>query len=362
MDALYGIKFIAFLGIFFHHLAFPTSTGSIFTTFFFVFAGFITAYNFERKKFKVSKGTVKSFYLDKFIKNYPIYIVTLLATLPFVKQVEGFSWNIKDVLIHGLMLQTIIPRGTKTYMFNGLSWFLVDLMIFYLLIPFIYKGIQRLKIDKSNKKMIFCFISIIIIEILFSLFYKGSLESYSFGWWLLYISPISRLLNLMFGFFLGLWFYKNMKVLKEKINKVPKIIITVLEIASLINIYLCIRIPSFLSGAFVMNGTHHLFLSFSLILIFGLNRGYISDFFKTKVLVYLGKLSLPCYMTHQLVINYLAFCCFCSPWYNYSISLKRNIFDGIFILVLTLCISDVLQRHILIPFTKFLQKKFIKGE
>lgn len=356
MNALYGLKFIAFIFIFFHHLAFPHSMGSTFTTFFFVFAGFITAYNFVKKNFIPNKKNIKRFYINKFIKNYPIYILTLLISIPYVIKSSGFDFTIKDFFTHTFMLQTIIPQGNKIFLFNGLSWFLVDLMIFYILIPFIYKLLKKLKIN-SNKKYICTLILLTAAEIIFSIPFKNiQIKSYSFNWWLLYISPMSRILNLLIGFIFGLLFEQNQKKWATRFNKLPKYIIFIIELTALSTIIIRYKTSSFIPGAYATNGTYDLPMSLILILIFGLGCGFFSKILSTKLLVSLGKLSLPCYMFHQIIINYLVLCCFSSPWYNQTISYKRNLFNAIFILLIVICTSEVFQRYILNPTTNFLIK------
>ncbi len=362
MNALYGIKFIGFIFIFFHHLAFPYSLGSTFTTFFFVFAGFITGYNFIKKDFQPNKKNVLNFYLNKFIKNWPIYIFTLLISIPFVTRVSGFDLTIKDFFTHLFMLQTIIPQGNKTFMFNGLSWFLVDLMIFYLLIPLLYKLIKKYKLDSVIKSII-SIIILISLEIIFSLIFKdGPIAAYSFKWWILYISPISRILNILIGFMVGIIFEKNKDWFNKKINKIPNFIILLIEFLALISIYVRYKTSNLLPGSFMTNGTYDLPMSLILIIVFAIGRGKISKILGSKPLVYLGKLSLPCYMLHQLMINYLVLCCFSNPWYRQEISFTRNLFDGLFILVLVICVSIIFFEYILNPCTNILIKKFERGK
>lgn len=358
MNALYGLKFIAFVFIFFHHLAFPHSMVSSFTTFFFVFAGFITAYSFEKKKFNPNKQNIKKFYINKFIKNYPIYILTLIISIPYVIKVSGLDLTIKDLFTHVFMLQTVIPQGNKTFMFNGLSWFLVDLMIFYIIIPFVYKLFKKIKLN-NNKKYICTLITLIVAEIVFSMLFQNTqIKSYDFNWWLLYISPMSRILNLLIGFVFGLIFEKNKDTWISKFNKLPKYLIFIIELFALSTVIIRYKTSSFIPGSYATNGTYDLPMSLILILVFGIGCGFFSKILSSKPLVYLGKLSLPCYMFHQIIINYLVLCCFSSPWYNQSISYKRNLFNALFIITIVICISEVFQRYILNPMTNSLISRF----
>lgn len=356
MNALYGLKFIAFIFIFFHHLAFPNSLGSNFTTFFFVFAGFITAYNFKRKNFNPNKKEIKDFYVNKLIKNYPIYIITLIISIPYVLKASGFTFSIKDLITHTFMLQTLSPQGNKTFLFNGLSWFLADLMIFYLLIPFIYRLFKKFKIN-SNIKYLLSLISLFVLEVLFSIpFSNMQIVSYSFKWWLLYISPISRMLNLLIGFVFGLYFVDNQNRLTILFKKLPKYVVFIIELFALLSIFINVKFLNFIPISYSVNGTKDLPMSLILIVVFGIGTGFISKILGSKLFVYLGKLSLPCYMFHQVIINYLVLCCFSRPWYNTDISFKRNLFNALFILTIVVCISDVFQKFILTPTTNYLMK------
>lgn len=359
MLALYGFKFIATIGIFLHHLSFPHSTGSLFTTFFFVFSGFITVYNFEKKNFVLNRKSLKQFYLDKFIKNYPIYLITLIISIPYVKDTQLLTFDLFDFLRHAFMLQVIAPYGKKIYMFNGLSWFLADLMIFYLVIPFIYHFIKKFKIDCKIYKLFICFGLFSIVEIVFSLIFNQGIEAYTTTWWLLYISPMSRLLNFLLGFLFGFIYLHLQKKWETVCQKIPYLLYTFLEIISLLSIPATMILEKHIPSSFSVNGSTYLIFSFICIFIFAHGKGFISKLFSTKVMVYLGKISLMIYMFHQVVINYMALYLGVRPWYNVDLGRKQNLIVAFLMFLITLCFSDAMWRYVFQPLTLKLQRKVL---
>lgn len=356
MSALYGFKFIAAVGIFLHHLAFPYSMGRLFTTFFFVFAGFITAYSFKKKQFICNKKTLKEFYISKLIKNYPIYIATLLISIPIVGPVEQMTIQLKDFFVHGLMLQVLFPYGKKTFMFNGLSWFLADLMIFYFIIPFIYHTIQKMKIETSTMKIGTCLAGMFFVDFIIAYLFPGGLTAYSFKWWFLYISPFTRIIHYLMGFFFGLLFVLHQEKWKKLVARIPSLVYTLLEMGALslllVAIYLEKRILNF-----EINEIVYIVTSFIIIVIFALEKGYLSKLLSSKVFVYLGKMSFIIYMLHQVIINYVSLYLGVRPWYNVNISRFNNMMTAFILFIIVLALCDVSSRYIVIPITNWLQKK-----
>lgn len=351
MNALYGIKFIGFLGIFLHHLVYPFAFGKGFTTFFYIFAGYITFYSFNKHNFKLTKKSYKNYILNKIIKNYPIYIITLLMSIPYLYPCEHHIFNIKDFIIHSTMIQTLLPNyGDKIYMFNGLSWFLANLMIFYLIIPIIYHYSKKYKINKNNIILLVILIATIAMHIIIAYIFRGNIEAYSKRFWLLYISPISRFLNFMLGFTLS-----NLIIINNKIiAKIPNYIFTILEIIAMLSIISISINISFIPESFYANGSEAILMSILLISVFSFDKGLISKLIGNKIFVKLGKNCIAYYMLHQVFINYFVLFLAAQIWYNPFTKLSTQIMSTILLLLFTIFTSDKILEYIINPISNYL--------
>ena len=359
MKALYAIKFFCFVGIFLSHVAYPYDFGAGFTTFFFVFAGFIQFYSFKKNDFSLSKKSYKKFILTKIIKNYPIYFITLLLSIPYIYPTEHFVFNIKDFLIHLFMLQTWLPNyGGKIYMFNGLSWFLANMMWFYLIMPILYHLMKKNNYDKSNKRIVLLSLLTILLNLCIAYFFKDNVETYSTRWWLLYISPFSRLCNCLLGFFMGAYYINNEKKLLKNVNSYSKLVFTFFEVVSLSTIYL-INHKFNLPNSFYMCGLGFFPTTLTLIFVFSFNKGYVSGFRSKPIFVNLGKNCIAYYMIHQTVINYFALLLGAQLWFNYSRSILPQTASTLLVLSYVVLAGNAFLNYIINPITSYLKKRFV---
>ena len=361
MNALYAIKFIGFVGIFLTHITYPFDFGAGFTTFFFIFSGFIQMYSFNKKKFKLTEESYKNFLVDKFIKNYPIYLVTLLLSIPYIYPTEHFVFNIKDFLIHLFMLQPFaFNYGTKIYMFNGLSWFMAVLMWFYIIIPLIYHFVCKIK-NHRNCKFIMATLFFIAINFAMAYYFRGTIEMFSKRWWLLYISPISRFSDILVGFFLGGLYINYEDKLKKAVKKIPKLVFTIFEVLALSSIAL-INVKLNISKSFYICGLGFYPTAFALIFIFSFDRGYISDLFSKKFFIKLGKNCIAYYMLHQTVINYFALFLGAQLWYWKKRLLPFQLTGTLIVLLFIIFFGNCLLDNIFNPLYLALKKRLIDNK
>lgn len=199
INSLNGLKVIFFLTIFMMHAngawsfqvsyILPASA----VTGFFVLSGFGVGYNYLDKEIDYS-------YVFKKIKQvYPIYIFSLILAAPVVyyfsvmqngeKLIDCVKWLPVDLLF--LQSWTNSPMN-----WNGVAWFLSDIVFCYFLTPYIIKGIQKIR-----KKHLIQFIILILLPYLQSLFiwYSGKIGFAVDG----YTYPLSRVFDYSMGIFLA---------------------------------------------------------------------------------------------------------------------------------------------------------------
>jgi peptidoglycan/LPS O-acetylase OafA/YrhL len=169
------------------------------------------------------------------------------------------------------------------------------------------------------------------------------MEPYSFAWWFIYISPFFRIFDYVIGFIFGLIYLS----IKNKIHDSKKtvVVFTVLEIVSVLLFYVMFKSP-ILQIDSLRYGIFYVPLSVLLIFVFAFEKGMVSKMISLQPLVHLGKLSFIIYMIHQLMISYVLII-LGTPMFNPEKKLVNNFKVAIFLFIIILCISDVLNRYLI---------------
>ncbi len=343
MSALYALRFFGSIGIFMHHIGYPYGLGSILVTFFFILSGFTTAYSFKKENFVLNKSTLKKYYIKKVSKLYPLHIFTFLLSIPmmgYMQQKISFVQGIINICL----LQSYYPNQKEVFLFNGLSWFMADILFFYIVIPFVYRLITKLRIERNLATLIFSGLVIYCISFIISYQFKGNMEAYTFGWWYIYISPYFRVLDCLIGFLAGLAFVKIKERLTDKLNNSKLIVFTFMEILSLLFSYLAYKSKLFQIDS-VRCGVYYIPVLTLIIFVFALGKGFISKGMSIKVLVHLGEKSNVIYMLHQMVIFYTTYLFGSTIYYSDKMTLNTY-FAQFYLLIIVLCISDVVNKII----------------
>lgn len=198
IKSLTSIRGVFILFIFFHHcLDLYSGGGAMAVAFFFVLGGFGLTLGYK-DKVKKSDFSYKQYLTRRFIKFYPLHWICLLATLPLVL----LSFNVKQIpvlAINAALLQTWIPFKAVYFSYNAVSWYLANTIFFAAVFPILLKWI----INASTKGKI-------LIAAGFALVYALVVVLLPLEWRhaILYISPIMRLTDFVFGVFLALGYLK----------------------------------------------------------------------------------------------------------------------------------------------------------
>jgi peptidoglycan/LPS O-acetylase OafA/YrhL len=356
MGALYALRFFAAFGIYIHHLYYPYGFGSALVTFFFIISGFTTACSFSKKGFILSKNSLKKYYVGKFIKLYPLHIITFILSIPIMGYMNQ-KFNLIQAIVNVFLVQSYYPNGKDVFLFNGLSWFIADVLFFYLVIPFIYKLITILRIDRNIFVLILSSTALFCIAFFLSYYFRWNVEAYTFGWWLVYVSPYFRLIDCLIGFLIGLIFTRlNEKICIEIKNRL--IVFTIIEIFSVLLLYLAYKSKILLIDS-IRYGVYYIPVLVLFIFVFAFDSGIISKVISIKPFVYLGKISNAIYMIHQLIIYYTTYLLGSAMFYSDNMGLN-NYLAEIFLFIIVLCVSDVFSRNLLTIKTKMLSFKKIR--
>ena len=204
-------RFIAAISIVIYHYAiqlFPENQTFIINVFnhanvgvsyFYILSGFvmIVAYgNYE-------KIDAKTFYINRFARIYPIYLISLIL----ISIVYLFSNQFNDLLgfvLNFFVIQAWVPGNAIK--FHGQSWSITVEFFFYVIFPYLFTKIYK----QYNYKKIFFIVLIIwmgsqlVFNILINTSFYTELPSKSHDF--LFYFPLMHLNEFLVGNFLGIYF------------------------------------------------------------------------------------------------------------------------------------------------------------
>lgn len=332
LNPLTSFRFIAALAVFLSHLGSSLfREGYIGVSFFFVLSGFILAYNYHSRLDTLDASKVKSFYLARIARIYPIHVLTLLIAIPLVisSLSDNLITNVTKFVSNLLLLQGFIPYEDFYFSFNNPSWSLSAEMFFYVLFPILIFWMLRIK---SSLKLIMLILVSWVTSIAIVSIFKDS----SFQHWLFYVFPLFRLFDFIIGIALGLLFIKY----KTKFSHFGN---TNFEIISLLLLMTAIIFHPYIHQAFRW-GTYYIPFMSLVIFVFAFQKGLISKILSNKYLVYLGEISFSFYMIHKLIIRYIQKFVGWTP-----------------LLVVVAFLSSILISHLLFKYYETPTRRWIRG-
>jgi len=142
LDSLTGLRALAALIVFAHHLPYPgvgarawdllTRQGAVGVTFFFVLSGFVLTWS------RRDRDTPRPFYRRRFARIYPSLFVALVAGL-LLNVALGTTAGPLASILPFLGLQDWVPNSHYYFADNGVTWSLSAELFFYFTFP-LYAG------------------------------------------------------------------------------------------------------------------------------------------------------------------------------------------------------------------------------
>ena len=274
---LQSLRFVFMMMIFMSHYAYRDLSafdagGDCGVAFFFLLSGFACSLGYGRQ---VHEGTFDygDFILRRIRKIYPLHLLCLF----FYLLMSHSSFDMK-ALLNLLLLQSWVPDAEWYFSCNAVSWFLSSLLFCYLLFPWAYRYVSKS-------------LSLLI------------LLAYIFAYWLtpndhinaiLYVSPLVRFVD----FYWGMLLHR----LYERIITLPGS--GRAEVLLMIALVLTLAVYPYTDSKF-RNAPLYWLVLIPLILVFAQQKGIISRWLKSKPMMFLGSLTMPIFLTHQLLIGIL---------------------------------------------------------
>ena len=267
-----------------------SNNANICVSYFFVLSGFIMVVAYHRFK----RISFKKYYINRFSRIYPVYLLALLITLFFVVTVKAF--DLTGFSLHLFLLQGWVPRYTMDY--NVPGWSLSVEAFFYLLFPLLYNFVYT----RFNLNRVFLWIIIFwfLMQTGFFLVSKyGSVaslvpfsgtERFNF----LFYSPFLHLDEFLAGNAAGLLF---MRIKSGQVNYSKNIVAACLFFSAIVVFSLLFLIPN-AKDYFAINLHDGLlaiiFIPF--ILWLSLSKNTFTSILSSKPLVFLGNISYEMYI------------------------------------------------------------------
>ncbi len=313
--------------------------GYIGVGFFFILSGFIMAYTYK-DKFVKKRITKINFWVLRFARIYPLHLLTLFASIPLLML---WNFNMNDMMglpfaVNFYLLQAyILPEGNWFWSFNSVSWSISNEAFFYLLFPAI--------IFLLTKNLKFFIIAVLFACAIIPILMYETLETGFRPEWF-YIHPVFRLVDFLVGILL---FEIYIKLQRSKALK----FMTLLELFSLMIFFCFFIFHNSINAIYRFSCYYWLPISF-IILVFSLQRGYISRLLSNKYMLYFGKISYGFYMFHALIIEY-----FIKMNQTYIVFSNYYLFV-LFLFGFSILVSSVSYYYFEQPVNSYLVRKFVK--
>lgn len=288
------LRGIFILMIVLHHLNLYYGGGPLGVAFFFMLGGFVLSLGYY-DKFCLLNFSWRAFIKKRCAKFFPLHWLCLLAVLPLallpiIRGGADFKTILWPLLSNVLLLQSLIPSQDFYFSFNAVSWYLSDTMIFAMLFPIIVKATCKL----SNTSKV---VALVVILLAYSvLVYFLPIEDRHA---ILYISPLVRVVDFILGIYLFLLYKKltNHKTTDNYLNGGwPELLVSLMVVISIV--VSCISSEDIV----LISAIYWLPLSIMLILT-SLTTPMEGKIY--NLIIWIGDISLPIFLTHQVIIRYV---------------------------------------------------------
>jgi len=364
--ALTGLRFLAAFYVFaFHiHIRYPLNLPEFFTnllkfgavgvTLFFVLSGFVLTMSYGQKT-----ELDYHFYVRRFARIYPVYLFSLLSTLPIFlilpvgEQLQTFQFWLVLLLDIFLIQSYFYPVAMLWH--GGASWSLSVEVFFYATFPFFLKMVKRLSTFKLYLWIVVFTILSIIPGLIAIAFPSEFIARH------VYTNPFSRLPEFVVGMLFGMLCLQKPEPhpltskLQSKFDLILEQAISSLQTAfilSLIILYLGTwATHPLLRGDYYI--THNFFLvpMFGILIYLLTKKSLLSMLLSSKIMVFLGEISYSFYLNQVLVI-------FAFKYWHDNVLINKWSSGTIF--VVTFCLLLLLSTITYIFIEKPLRKMILK--
>jgi peptidoglycan/LPS O-acetylase OafA/YrhL len=298
IPSLDGIRAVSFLLVFFAHSGLDNIIpGGLGVTIFFFLSGFLITTLMRDELQRNGSLSLRHFWIRRVLRIFPPFYIVLIAAILFtlacyppgtlsVPAVAAQLLHFTNywAIYHGFAQQ---PPGTGVY------WSLAVEEHFYLIFPWLFLGLQRLKLSASHQAALLwalCILTLLWRCILVLHFHASTDRTY--------VASDTRMDSILFGCALAVWC--NPVLDKPALNeRLWKYLLTPVAAALLI-LCLVVRDPVFRETArYSLQGVA---LTLIFVCAIRFHDWWPFRLLNTRGLIFLGTLSYSLYLIHQIVL------------------------------------------------------------
>ena len=277
IGTLQSLRFIFVMMIFMSHFDYRDirgfdAGGDCGVAFFFILSGFVCSLGYGQR---IREGAFRygDFIWKRLKKLYPLHLLCLL----FFLLVSQTTLDMK-VMTNALLLQSWVPDPEWYFSCNKVSWFLSSLLFCYVVFPFVYRHLSRY----------------LTLAVLLAYAAICWLIPYDQVNAVLYVFPLVRFVD----------FYLGMLLFRLYERKPGMDVRSWMEVLLVVLLFVALTVYPFMDAK-LRNAPLFWLVLLPLILVFAQESGVVSRLLKSRPMFFLGSLTMPLFLTHQILIGIL---------------------------------------------------------
>lgn len=296
IETLQSLRFIFFVMIFMSHFGYdgrPTfdAGGDCGVSFFFILSGFVMTLAYGEKAAS-ERFSYRRFMVRRMAKLYPLHLLCLLAFVVInIKSMDAEA--LVRLLPNLLLIQSWLPSADYYFSGNAVSWFLSDILLCYAVFPFVCRAIRRM----TPAALTFTWAAVLMAYSLLLCNVTNAMTNT-----FIYVFPPVRTVDFALGITIwrvAEWTKRHRPDIAENrlaINAAELAVFAALAATLAAHPYVNLQIR-----------TACLFwpVCAAVILLFVCERqgGVVAWLLRRKALIWLGNITFPMFMVHQMAIN-----------------------------------------------------------
>lgn len=277
IETLQSLRFVFVMLIFLSHFAYKDietfdAGGDCGVAFFFLLSGFVCALGYGQS---LRDGTFcyRTFLWRRLKKLYPLHLLCLLFVLMVSRPALDFR-----VLANVLLLQSWVPNADWYFGCNSVAWFLSSLMFCYVVFPWAYRHLS-------------VWLTLAVGVALVAVYW---LTPYDWVNAVLYVNPAVRFVDFYIGMLLCQWYERRRSA------DVPAWAewLAVGGVLAMLAVYPHVDAKLRTAPLFWV-------VLVPLLFVFIGPKGWLSRQLRTRAMLFLGTLTMPLFLTHQLLLSIL---------------------------------------------------------
>ena len=274
---LQSLRFFFILLIFMSHFAYGgipalDAGGDCGVAFFFVLSGFVTSFGYA-DRLRSGAFSYGRFLKRRLSKLYPLHLLCLAVWLVMAGLPLGLP-----VLLNALLLQSWVPLADYYFSCNAVSWFLSDLLLCYLLFPWLFRHLSRRWL--------------VVVAVAYALLAIFLPESQVNA--VLYVNPLVRLVDFVWGMALFRLYESQPSFRFSSATEWLMVVLVLAALAAYPWLPAKLRTASF-----------YWLVILPAIWVFARGGGVVSRFLCSRWLQWLAALAMPVFLIHKMVIDVL---------------------------------------------------------